>query len=902
MLKNILVLDDGTEIAAGTVGQNAILSLAWTENVSSTTDLAPGAACANKIEAIIWVEPGNDLLITSGTRLRYYRVPGQGNRELAGTFWAVKPTRQSRNTYKIFAYDVISKLDGIQSAWLRDNQSMFPLTIWQFAQNVAARCGVTITNASLPRNGSYVVQAFYADNLTGRQLLAWAAEASGTFLRATPDGQLEFAWYDYADEWIGGTTADRQAIVRLVDDDTLFTHNDELFVVRVPTPYYYKGSLSYEDYMTKPIDKVQIKSTDEDVGAVYPPDETGTNAWVISGNLLLSPTDAETLASAAQALFPVLDGITYRPCTFTCKDDDTLGVGQIVEVIDAKGNRWQTYLMSAEHRSGRVKFTATGNASRDSTAAINSQFFENLQGKVFELSVGVDGLRATAKDLQGDYAQLELDIDGFRTEVSKELSDMTDYIDTETSQMKDEAVNDAVQQAVQQVDQKLNFYPTTSQMNSAIQQSASEINLSVSQKLTGYSTTSQMHNYVDGQLASYPTTVEMNSAIQQSASEINLSVTQKLTMYPTDSEMQSYVNQKTSQIQLTVNSISTEVSNVQGDMTNLEQTVDGLELTVVKDGEVRTAFAADSTSVTINSGIITFSGNTLVIQSTNFAMDAQGNVLAKGNFTSSNGIVGSGRNEASLTSGGVYAYRYPGNSSRMVARLDGYGEATAMGQLILYATQGGAEDAQAAITCQNIGARLALANGQGSTSIALNGAQGAGHFDGMLEVAGQGGLAVTRTITCQDLTAWGNKNRAVRTSYGTLKMAALETPEPTFADSGSARCGEDGTCYVEIEPRYAETVDRRRALQWLVTPTSPGAMWVEAVDSGAVMHGTPGQAFYWLCLGAQDGFSGEYAEPSEVDKPKSVDPAHGIMTDLEKIAETDIQQADALMDEEGALL
>lgn len=307
-------------------------------------------------------------------------------------------------------------------------------------------------------------------------------------------------------------------------------------------------------------------------------------------------------------------------------------------------------------------------------------------------------------------------------------------------------------------------------------------------------------------------------------------------------------------------------------------------------------------TIDLSNGDVSFTGNSVSIQSDNFAMDKQGNVVAKGNFTSSNGIVGSGRNEASLTSGGVYAYRYPGNASRMVARLDGYGQATAMGQLILYATQGGAEDVQAAITCQNIGARLALANGQGSTSIALNGAQGAGHFDGMLEVAGQGGLAVTRAITCQDLTAWGNKNRAVRTSYGTLKMAALETPEPTFADSGSARCGEDGTCYVEIEPRYAETVDRRRALQWLVTPTSPGAMWVEAVDSGAVMHGTPGQAFYWLCLGAQEGFSGEYAEPSEVNKPKSVDPARGIMTDLEKIAGTDIQQADALMDEEGALL
>lgn len=423
MLKNILVLDDDTEIAAGAVGQNAILALIWAENVSSTTDLTPGAACANKLEITIWVEPGNDLLITSGTRLRYYRETAAGQRTLAGTFWAVKPTRQTRNTYKVYAYDAVSKLDGIQSAWLRDNQEMFPLTIWQFVQAVAARCGVTITNTSLPRNGSYMVQAFYADNLTGRQLLAWAAEAAGTFLRATPDGQIEFAWYTLGEDGIGGSSDGKLATVVLADGATLYTANDELFVVRVPTPYYYKGSLSYEDYMTAPIAKVQIKSTDEDVGAIYPPDETGTNTWVISGNLLLSPVDADTLASAAQALWPVLDGVTYRPCSFTCKDDGTLQVGQIIEVEDAKGNRWQTYLMSAEHSAGRVKFTSTGNASRDDTAAVSQQSYTNLQGRVLEISTTVDGLRVTNQDLQGQIAQLELTVDGFETQISGKLDE-----------------------------------------------------------------------------------------------------------------------------------------------------------------------------------------------------------------------------------------------------------------------------------------------------------------------------------------------------------------------------------------------------------------------------------------------------------------------------------------------
>lgn len=44
MLKNVLLLDDGSEIVAGKVGKNAILSLSYTAMVSSTTDLVPGAA------------------------------------------------------------------------------------------------------------------------------------------------------------------------------------------------------------------------------------------------------------------------------------------------------------------------------------------------------------------------------------------------------------------------------------------------------------------------------------------------------------------------------------------------------------------------------------------------------------------------------------------------------------------------------------------------------------------------------------------------------------------------------------------------------------------------------------------------------------------------------------------
>ena len=391
MVKNILVLDDGTEIAAGTVGRNAILSLTCTETVSKTTDLCPGAACSNKLEITIWVEPGTDLPITSGTRLTHYRETS-GHRTLAGTYWAVKPTSQTRNTYKVYAYDAVSRLDSVQSTWLRSIQDQFPMTLWKFAGLVAQRCGVTIANNSLPRNGTYLVQAFYADNLTGRQLLAWVAEASCTFLRATSDGKIEFAWYtNYSTSQSIGPTV------------------------------YIRDGLSHDKFQTAPVAKVQIRQSDDDVGVLYPSDESGSNALVIQGNLLLTSATAEALKPVAQAIFETMQGVTYTPLKVTVPADFPLPApGNIVSVTDARGNVLSSYIMTRKISGQQVTLESTGNATRDGTAAVNEQSYKNLTGKMLEIKTSVDGLEVKASDLTGKYTDLKATVDGLSSEVKKD--------------------------------------------------------------------------------------------------------------------------------------------------------------------------------------------------------------------------------------------------------------------------------------------------------------------------------------------------------------------------------------------------------------------------------------------------------------------------------------------------
>lgn len=58
--------------------------------------------------------------------------------------------------------------------------------------------------------------------------------------------------------------------------------------------------------------------------------------------------------------------------------------------------------------------------------------------------------------------------------------------------------------------------------------------------------------------------------------------------------------------------------------------------TPIQNGTVRSKFAMDASFVTIDTGRLTFNSNTIVINSTNFKLDGNGNVTVKGSFESGN--------------------------------------------------------------------------------------------------------------------------------------------------------------------------------------------------------------------------------------------------------------------------
>ena len=1108
MVKNILVLDDGTEIAAGTVGQNAIRSLTCTETVSKTTDLCPGAACSNKLEITIWVEPGTDLPITSGTRLTHYRETS-GQRTLAGTYWAVKPTSQTRNTYKIYAYDAVSLLDGVQSTWLRSIQDQFPMTLWAFAGLVAQRCGVTIANNSLPRNGSYLVQAFYADNLTGRQLLAWVAEASCTFLRATPDGKIEFAWYtDYnASQSIGPTV-------------------------------YIRDGLSHDKFQTAPVVKVQIRQSDDDVGVLYPSDESGSNALVIQGNLLLTSATAEALKPVAQAIFETMQGVTYTPLKVTVPADFPLPApGNIVSVTDARGNVLSSYIMNRTISGQQVTLESTGNATRDGTAAVNEQSYKNLTGKMLEIKTSVDGLEVKASDLTGKYTDLKATVDGLSSEVKKDTkitgggnlilgSESFKNAELKGNEVSGSSVtyNDTGSATVTNANSNRYFVFNT--VGARITKGVT-LCLSVMYKpisgtdglclsliyaadngnsyYTSITTENQIEiKQTDGWVLRYGTWTPSSTGILKTVelgcgsikAGVGGSYTNKFELlhpmlqygnaptawtassgdYITEENAKSLISQSANEIKTEVRSLKETTTTISNDLDSTKR-----EFKTVKESVSAIDQKADSITQTVTQRIT--GGNNIIVGTddwNNATLDAGGNDLSKkGTYTISGEsvrVTNKARNTRfhfgadktlviakgmtycasvlyKLNSGtdslflqfetkspsGTKAYYgsafkqaqqdialdngWKLRWAAFTATADGYADglfvstandnATVTNDLTIMhpmvqmgnaptawtastgdyltanetkteikqtvneikltastsgtsstikLTAGGTEITSAQINLSGVvtfsdlstwnqdktiinggnittgqlhnlnyttvydldnawirmgteaGERVFLDNRHiawyatiNTGSIGLTGVlyseAGSSYIGACSKYAKYGwvdglnptsyvGMQITYNrsddsdadfnttrvgvsgkLNVHNLDVWGSKSRVVPTSFGALKMAAFETPLPTFADWGRGECGPEGWCLIALDPRYAETIAQYGQPAWLLTDCDgTGHLWAENCGQYAIIHGAPGQCFAWLCMAAQRGYEGSYADRSDSSYPAG-DPA-----------------------------
>ena len=1098
----VLLLPNGTELKGGSPG-SAVKNLTLHTAVNAGKEFAIGSAYSDYIEAEIWADPGGSLQITAGDALTYYRQDDAGNRTKVGVFYAEKPTRTKRNSYKVTAYDTMSKLDADFSGWLRANQVQFPKTIWQLVQLACQRAGVTLASSSLPINGSYSVQAFYADDLTCRQIISWAAEAAGCYAHMNADGKLQFLTY-----------TDKRSTAKITPDGAS------------NSTAYYADSLSYEDYMVKAIEKVQIRQSDSDVGVIYPDSTTATNTYAVQGNLLLTTGTEANLKSVAQNLYNVLKNVTYTPCKVAVPSSSGLACGQIVHVKDARGREFDTYLMSATISFGKASFESVGSASRESSSAVNSQSYKNLTGKMLEIKTSVDGLEVKASDLTGKYTDLKATVDGLSSEVKKDTkitgggnlilgsesfknaklqgnavsgSSVT-YNDTGSATVTNansnryfhwQTVNEHVSAGVtlclsvmykpvsgtDELCMEINYNNTWAVIKAADQIEIKQTNGWVLRyglwtpssdatvkwvDIGSGSTHAGTGNYTNkfellhpmlqygnaptawtASSGDYITEETAKSLISQSANEIKTEV--------------SSLKETTTTISNDLNSTKKEFKTVKESVSAIDQKADRITQTVtqrITGGNNIIAGTDDWNNATLDAGgnaaskkgTYTISGESVRVtnraQNTRFHFGADKTlVIAKGMTYCASVLykLNSGTDSLFLqfeTKSSSGTKSYYGNAFKnakqdieldngwklrwaaFTATADGYADglfvstandnATVINDLTIMhpmvqmgnaptawtastgdyltanetkteikqtvneikltastsgtsstikLTAGGTEITSAQINLSGVvtfsdlstwnqdktiinggnittgqlhnlnyttvydldnawirmgteaGERVFLDNRHiawyatiNTGSIGLTGVlyseAGSSYIGACSKYAKYGwvdglnptsyvGMQITYNrsddsdadfnttrvgvsgkLNVHNLDVWGEKSRVVPTSFGALKMAAFETPLPTFADWGKGQCGPEGWCLIALDPRYAETIAQHGQPAWLLTDCDgTGHIWAENCGQYAIIHGAPGQQFAWLCMAAQRGYEGSYADRSDSSYP-----------------------------------
>ena len=200
-----------------------------------------------------------------------------------------------------------------------------------------------------------------------------------------------------------------------------------------------------------------------------------------------------------------------------------------------------------------------------------------------------------------------------------------------------------------------------------------------------------------------------------------------------------------------------DVNGLSTQYTELKQTFDSFELTAVTDGNVRSKFALDPSSVTIESGTITFKGDTLVVDSDNFKLAQDGTVSITGTLTSqtsyTKAVVGNGEITLSqLISGGSF-------SPAVKIYSDGVGGSHVLGHIRIYGNDGTNDK------------RIDLYNDSGGSHFEMfTGGNKAKFFDVRADSNGEGhvsigGVNALGYLECKRLRVDGHNVALARVNY-----------------------------------------------------------------------------------------------------------------------------------------
>lgn len=320
-----------------------------------------------------------------------------------------------------------------------------------------------------------------------------------------------------------------------------------------------------------------------------------------------------------------------------------------------------------------------------------------------------------------------------------------------------------------------------------------------------------------------------------------------------------------------VNGLNAQINQLRGSTVKVKTDLEGLSVTVEDladdvSAELELKVSKDDNDqvvsmINASADVITLNSNRLVVNSDNFKLDDEGKVTVSGDLRSGNSDEWLYTKMDAL---GLSLYDHTTQIAYYTSTEDGGVSFGAKGFFDFVDISQSEPQLLFRIANDKITSNRDIACGD----ISCDNVRGGWSYFDVLHIGDREvqiyGDAQNNTLNLigglfinQDLTVLGQKNRVVNTEhYGARCLNAFETPYAQFGDNGSAEIGADGTCKIEFEKIFAETIDLTKGYQVSITQTSEKATkWVEKKDTCFIVHGDPEATFDWFVVARQRGYA-----------------------------------------------
>lgn len=309
----------------------------------------------------------------------------------------------------ITAYDAMYDiLNADMAAWYN---SVLPnenstVTLRQFRTSFIRHFGLTevVPEGGLVNDSMVVERTIQPEQISGKDIITAICEINGCFGHIGRDGKFHYVYLP-------------QAIEGLYPANDLYPDRAPEWMAQAKTGHLYPQDpkttalgigryikCQYEDYTTKRIAKLQIRQKENDIGIIWPNENSvdSDNCYIIEDNFLVYGKTHEQILAIAQNIFRKITDIIYRPFDCTAVGNPCLEVGDPVR-LPTKYKNVESYILERNLKgiqSLRDDYTAKGKEKYAEKLNGIQKSIIQLKGKTNTLERTIDETRLEMEDME----------------------------------------------------------------------------------------------------------------------------------------------------------------------------------------------------------------------------------------------------------------------------------------------------------------------------------------------------------------------------------------------------------------------------------------------------------------------------------------------------------------------